>query len=129
MMKLDATSVVETDNGILTQVSTYSTFEEAANLFRSILVACTKDHDEPLTEEDIEDCVDNGVWDDESGYTVYLATSECEGEEDEDEETTCSECGHEFAPRDLMNWGDRKVCDDCYDALDAEKADLEELNQ
>ena len=57
-------------------------------------------------------------------------TSECEGEEDEDEEEehTCTECGHSFDKRDLMNWGGRKVCDDCYDALEDEKEDLEESN-
>ena len=131
MIKLDATSVVVNVNGVPTDIHTYKAFEDAANRFRDIITECTKEYETPYTEEDMENCVDNGVWDDDNGFEVYLMTSECEGEEDEDEEEEthkCTECGHEFDPKDLLNWGDRKVCFDCYDALDDEKADMEELN-
>ena len=75
MAKLDATSVIEMECGIVKAIHTYPTFDEAANKFKAIVIEDTPDIESD--EDDLKDMVDYGSYTSEhSGFEVYLVVSE-----------------------------------------------------
>ena len=57
---------------------------------------------------------------------ALLASNDEEDEEEDEDNWECTECNNTV--EELHDWAGRNVCRDCHDALEDEKAKLEEIN-
>jgi len=75
--KVIVTVVAVIDAGVIYEMHAYKTFEEASRKFKELVVAEEGRYDYKVSDEDLNDMVDNGTYQSElSGYELALVTSE-----------------------------------------------------
>lgn len=74
MARINSTSVIIVNAGVVSAVHAFDNFDEAAEHFK----ACVREEEEDVTEDELLDMVDNGVYTDMVGGVddIYLVTSE-----------------------------------------------------
>ena len=75
--RIAATSVIEVDTGIVQNVHTFNTFDDAAERFKEMVKKCIEADGDVIDDDDLNDMVDNGVFTLDH-FDLYLVNSDAE---------------------------------------------------